>query len=491
MMLRRLVREESGVAMGLAIMTMVLVGIMGAGLLVFVNTDLTSVLQSNQGQKAFNLADGGVQIAKARLLTTNADFRSYDGITNLAANPPNPESAWSCGFWDSTNNVCTSAGRQLTNLDGDPDLDATVWIQYLIPSTTGDHLDDPDRAPELVPNPADPNPNYPAGKDYFKVISQGSEGGALRKVEAIYNTYDLGVPKAYYTPGNITLNGAAGSITNISLFAGGDVRNKGGDAVAGEDLAYGDWCQASYNTAARTGNPSWSPPIPPNAAGIGALGTVANKRPGRDFDGTTTPNFVGSTPSAPSTCDPSNTRSQITFPFKAGLPDIEALRTAAQSQSNGLGGDNYYEFTRNVDVVGSSPGPNDVKWPDNSLSSTVVFVKFDDIDDVLTWTIGGSAGGLSCSDPNYPIVRGTLVIENGRFTTSPSARTALKGAVVIKSAGPGTQVYSDSGSTCMQSFAIATGDITISGNVSPATQERGNSPGSYGITLWSWRELYK
>lgn len=475
---RRLVGDESGMALPLAIFVMVLVGVMGAGLLVFVSSSLTAVIQSNQGQKAFNFADAGVQIAKARLLTTNADYRSYDGVTNLTTDPPNPESPWSCGAWDSTNNVCTSPGRQLTNLDGNPDLDVTVWIQYLLPSTNSTHLSDPRYAPELVPS----GDNYPPGKDYFKVITLGSEGGALRKVEAIYNTYDLGVPKAYYTPGNITLNGAAGSITNISLFAGGNIGNKGGSAISGVDLAYGDWNKPPYNTTARGTAPTCSTTvggttITGKCAGAGAVGTVANKTSGRDFDVATTPKFIlKSSPDAP------QTSSQITFPFSAGLPDIEALRMAAQTQANGLGGDNYYEATSNRSVVGGSPGASDIRWPPNSLSSTVVFVKFDDISDVLTWNVSGT-----CTDNP---VRGTLVIENGTFTTSPN-KTPLRGSVVIKSGGPGQEVYKDAGNTCMQSFAVATGDITISGNVSPATQERGNSPGSYGIALRSWRELYQ
>ena len=460
-------------ALALAIMMVVLVGVMGAGLLVFVQSELDSVIESNKGQKAFNFSDAGIQIAKARLLTTNADFRSFDGITDLNTDPPNPESAWSCGVWNSTNNVCGSAGRQLKNLDSDPDLDATVWIQYLKPSITTADLSDPTHAPELVPSG---QTNYPPGKDYFRVISQGSEGGTVRKIEAIYNTYDLGVPKAYYTPGNITLNGNAGSITNISLFAGGSVDGSGGDAVTGEDLAYGNWCRSPFNTWQRG----------TTAAGIGALGSIANQRVGRDFDGVdpTDPDgadFVGSPSSMPSSCISVSSTGQLTFPFKASLPDIEALRTAAQSQSNGLGGDNYYEFTGDANVVGGSPGANDVPWPANSLSNTVVFVKFDSIGDRLTWNISGG-----CS--NNP-VRGTVVVEGGIFTTQPN-RTPLRGAVVITSAPSPTDVYTDSGNTCMQSFAIASGDIVIGGNVSPATQERGNSPGSYGINLWSWRECY-
>jgi hypothetical protein len=471
MMPGRLVREESGMTMALALMVMVLVGVMGAGLLVFVRNDLQSVLESNQGQIAFNLADAGAQTAKSHLFVSDADFRSYDGTTNLSANPPNPESPWSCGAWDATNKVCTAAGKQMTNLDGDPDLDATVWIQYLKPATTSAHLNDPRYAPELVPDPTAPSPNYPPGKDYFKVISSGKEGGARRTVEAIFNTHSLGVPKAYYTPGNITLSGGAGSITNISLFAGGNVDGKGGQAVVGEDYAYGNWCKSPFNTAARA----------TTGAGIGALGNVTNPVAGRDFDATSSPAFVGSVSGAPSSCGPASGRPQITFPFSAGLPDIEALRAAAQTQENGLGGDNYYELTTDESIVKAGAGVTKPVWPANAVSSTVVFVKFDDIGDKLTWNVGSH-----CSD--VP-VRGTLVVENGIFTTSPNA-TPLRGSIVIKSAPSPTDVYTDEGNTCMQSYAVATGDIQIKGNVDAATQERGNSPGSYGMRLWSWRECY-
>ncbi len=452
-MLGRLARDESGVAMALAVAVMVIVGVMGAGLLVFVRNDLASVLESNQGQRALNLADAGAQATKSHLYVTDADFRKYDGVTDLTANPPNPESSWSCGVWNASGG-CTAVGKQLTNLDGDPDLDATVWIQYLLPSTTTAELSQPTHAPELAPTG-----QHPVGKDYFKVISRGTEGNARRTVEAIYHTYSLNVPKAYYTPGNIRINGAAGSITNISLFAGGSVTGTGGPAVTGEDYAYGNWCRSPSNTASRA----------TTNAGSAALGTVANKVAGEDFDSTTSPPFVTSVPGVPSSCAPASTRPGMTLPFTPSLPDMEALKAAAQTQRNGIGGDNYYELTANEDVVAAAAGVTKPVWPANSVSSTVVFVKFDDIADVLTWKVGSGCSGAP--------VQGTLVIQNGRFTTSPN-RTPLRGSVVISSAGPGTEVYSDEGNTCMQSYAVATGDIVISGNVSPATQERGNSPGS-------------
>jgi hypothetical protein len=87
-------------------------------------------------------------------------------------------------------------------------------------------------------------------------------------------------------------------------------------------------------------------------------------------------------------------------------------------------------------------------------------------------------------------VRGTLVVENGTFTTQPS-KAPLRGAIIISGAGPGTLVYDDTGNTDMQSFVIASGDMKISGNVGAFTQERGNRPGFYGLNLWIWRELYQ
>ncbi len=77
-MIRRL-REERGMALGLAIIVVVVIGVMGAGLLTFVSTDLQAVAAVNRGEQAFGLAEAGVEVAKAHL-----------------ANDPSP-SDWSSG----------------------------------------------------------------------------------------------------------------------------------------------------------------------------------------------------------------------------------------------------------------------------------------------------------------------------------------------------------------------------------------------------------
>jgi type II secretory pathway component PulK len=66
-MIRRLLPEERGMALGLAIIVVVIVGVMGAGLLTFVATDLEAVLAVNRGEQAFELAEAGIEVAKAHL----------------------------------------------------------------------------------------------------------------------------------------------------------------------------------------------------------------------------------------------------------------------------------------------------------------------------------------------------------------------------------------------------------------------------------------
>ncbi len=66
-MIGRFARDESGVAMGLAVVMVALIGVMGAGLLTAVATDLHATIEANQGQRAFEMAEAGVEIAKARL----------------------------------------------------------------------------------------------------------------------------------------------------------------------------------------------------------------------------------------------------------------------------------------------------------------------------------------------------------------------------------------------------------------------------------------
>jgi hypothetical protein len=60
-------REERGVALGLAVIMVALMGVMAAGLLAFVAADLDALMEVNRGQQAFELAEAGIEVAKAHL----------------------------------------------------------------------------------------------------------------------------------------------------------------------------------------------------------------------------------------------------------------------------------------------------------------------------------------------------------------------------------------------------------------------------------------
>jgi len=64
---RRFVNEESGVTLVLSIIMIVLIGVMGAGLLTFVNTNMNTVIEENRGQRAFEVADAGIAAAERQL----------------------------------------------------------------------------------------------------------------------------------------------------------------------------------------------------------------------------------------------------------------------------------------------------------------------------------------------------------------------------------------------------------------------------------------
>jgi type II secretory pathway component PulK len=67
-------------ALGLAIIVVVIIGVMAAGLLTFVATDLQAVVEVNRGEQAFELAEAGVEVAKVHLANDSslADWSSEE-----------------------------------------------------------------------------------------------------------------------------------------------------------------------------------------------------------------------------------------------------------------------------------------------------------------------------------------------------------------------------------------------------------------------------
>ncbi len=469
----------------------VLIGVMGAGLLVFVRNDLEAVVEVNQGQTAMDIADAGVQAAKVQLLADKIpahydvdDTLSQvfiDPLCNIDVSDVYPGKEEGIERNPPTENWSPEAGGQTRTFAGGK---FTVTIRWM----TWDPLA-PDTCRAPVASLTDANPG---GTHYFKVVSTGvypeDGSGAKRRIETIYSTYDLNVPRAYYTPGPITISGSA-CVDSVSLFSLSNVTFNGsgtcpnsGTHMQGKDLYYKKWADTgdlldadSYpnrfnSTARETAD-----------AGIGTAGTITGSpRLGtRDFDSTTAPQFV-QTPSNP------QPTSQITFPFDLGSQP-EAARLCDEAKAQG----NYEEYT-------TTGNQSLTSWPDNSSHTTVVCKVFTNTssNNKLTWAVGGTedlpAPYEGCKGP---IKKGTLVIRGGNFATK--SNTALfQGIVVVRGAegSDATDLGSstDTGNTCLDGFVNATSEIKIAGSVRPSTSlEMAGRPGFYGVRTWGWRELYE
>jgi Tfp pilus assembly protein PilX len=506
-MVRRLARDESGMAMGLAIMVMVIVGVMGAGLLVFVRNDLEAVVEVNQGQKAFDIADAGVQTAKQQLLGDkipahyDVDDPANANYLNTGCNVDSADPGESIARVPAAENWSPEAGGQTRTFAGGSVTVTIRWLNPTNPPPGGMPVEC--QAPELeVP---------PMGTDYFKVVSTGRYGDATRRIETIYETYNSNVPRAYYTPGKINIRGSA-CISGVSLFSSfdsadgtpaidfdGDGGCAGGGHIEGPDLAYGAWNEppsSTYNTTARSGPTcsktlSGGTVVTKTCAGVAAVGEVQDSATGRlgtlDYDTTTSPRFVA-TPSSPPPAQPA---SEITFPFDvAAQPDPDQLCDEVRGTSNYI-----TENGTGVKQLNS--------WPTGSSYNTIVCYEFANANsnNELRWSVN-PPGATNISSGEYsgckePRQRGTLVVRGGGFTVAP--KTALfEGVVVVR--GPvdqdseisNTDETGLSGNTCLDGFVNSTGPITITGSVKPSgSVEVNNRPGFYGVRTWGWRELYE
>ena len=465
-MLVRFIRDESGIALGLAVIIILLVGVMGAGLLVFVRNDLEAVVEVNKGQKAFDIADSGVQVAKQQILS-DATRQHYD---RDHTNDCNPEIRLEAEDWSPSTTVYENPDCTGAEVEREPGVTRNfaggkfnVTIQCL------QQPDGPTGGTDTCSGVTEDAPGSVQASEqtYFKATSTGyypaDESGARRKIEVIYSTYELDVPKGFYSPNDIEVKDTA-SIRNVSLFSRADVTVSEGATIQGEDLSYGNW-RNEINPTARS----------VEAAGIGTTRTIyGSPEEGRDFDNGTDPQMV--TPAELG--DPGSQGDQITFPFDpAQQPDLDLLRDIAKSQEN------YHEFSTGPKSVGDDAGAG-VEWPDDSSLNTVVFVEYTRSgNNEVSWDVGDS-----CSeDPE----KGILVVENGSFNTTQNT-APLEGAMIVRG-GDYTDGESNdtAGNTCLNGFVNATGTIEISGDVElSAASNATNRPGFYGVRQWSWRECY-
>ena len=97
--------------LALAMIMIVIIGVMGAGLITFVNRDLNTVAEENRGQRAFEMADAGVRVAKRELNATvpptPTAYYHYDDTQDEVIGEPDNQWSWING------------GVTLNDLDGD------------------------------------------------------------------------------------------------------------------------------------------------------------------------------------------------------------------------------------------------------------------------------------------------------------------------------------------------------------------------------------
>ncbi len=226
---RRFVNEDSGMALPLAVIMIVLLGVMGAGLLTFVSRDLNTVAEQNRGQRAFELADAGVGVAKRQLtddcagdiLCTDSYDAARDGDGNIVdLTADDIQWSWLMG------------GVTLDDLDDDDNLTTVDSVHVAI--------------------------DFQANRNQFKVISTGTYGESKRKIEAIlkgvggsFGGEGIGHP-LYFTPSDITIEGNPADeiqLQGISMFTKGDIVMEGfSQGLAGSGCSKGDPVNAPFKT---------------------------------------------------------------------------------------------------------------------------------------------------------------------------------------------------------------------------------------------------
>ncbi|BBL78614.1 hypothetical protein RxyAA322_04680 [Rubrobacter xylanophilus] len=482
--IKDLLSDETGMTMGLAIMVMVLIGAMGAGLLLFVQRDLESVVETNRGQRALELADAGVQLAKQQLnRDPYATHYDVDDFLELDLSPvcniplgarildgvdlelfPRTGGDWSL----------EAGGITRRDLDGSPASDdsVTVTINWLSGSA------DPDDENESLCAAPENEP----GSEFFRVVSTGEYNGAKRRVEAIYEISRIGVPEGFFALQDVTVSGTA-NLTNTSIFSMGDVSVKNNARILGTDLAYKSWAATPLSPLTSYPNPYNVKPrrillLPNAAAGIGARGEISGGVPGRDYEHLAYPQ--------PNPPDPN----RMTFPFDPDAePDLNALRQVALEQEAETGEQHYYESSGGLLTIGT-----DVEWPSNSNHRTVIYIKFtgETGSNKVKWNVDGnctvnSLTGLITGD----IRRGTIVVEGGDFEMQGND-APFEGVVIVRGGTYTEGDYTGAGNSCLIGYANTSGNIEIRGNAAPTNLlPIATRPGFYRVELWSWRELYE
>lgn len=474
MIVGRLKNDESGIAMALAVIMIALIGAMGAGLLVFVSADLGIVVESNQGQRAFEMADSGVKAAKRQL---ESEMRAEKYNDNSAMGD---DSQW----------AKSKDGVTLRDLDGDGD--------------------DRDFVHVTIEN---------MNANSFRIVSTGEYGPARRRIEAYFRTRNLSIPMAYFT-GNAKNDSidvqSTAVIENMSLFSKGSVTIESGAQFIGEDLLYGDW-ENDFNETAR---PTDAPGIgttcyiivggrkncdgsgPPGLGGSAAEFGLGTKSYDITGDGTRYPGpqFVAS----PS--DPDNqTEDEITFPFDPATMDYEPdeegldprmsyLKELAIEQGNYFCNDaSDPDCVQNTAIVNNSGTDKKiVGWPGGSTYDTVVYIKYPTViggEPTLRKLLWQVPGECEVGD----VKRGVLIVDGANLNVQ--GNTAPFSGVTLAHGGraeSNADTFDSLPGSCWEGPVSSRGETTIQGRAGFFLTgiDPSDVSGLGGVQLQSWREVY-
>lgn len=523
-MIRRLTRDEAGMTMGLVVIMIVLIGVMGAGLLTFVQQDLNGVVQVNQGQRALEIADVGIEAARKHLADTDADPTHYrdDGLPG--ADPEDSE--WFEG----------ASPNKTLNFEGNT---VTVQIRYLEASGTPALAQQPDNAPEVL-SPAGAT-RYPQGRNYFRITAEGGNGDARRKVQAIYYTETIDFPVGFYATRDIDFGGNP-TVNGVSFFAGRCINNFSAANISGTDQAYGNWAVNPPGSANPGPNRYNSVARATNAAGVAALGSSTagtcqassgveytpngtargenNQKAGtatpqndygrRDYDRSSNTISVDMPPKSfkdrgnawgtaanPTQGQPTNV---ITFPFGRGTESsddqaIEKLRQRAEDQGRYITINPTTEGALNID---DSTGPNTparAVFPPDSNVNTVYFVEFSTSPQGSPITGAKGQANLVVGTPDG-LSEGTIVVVNGDLNPQGGgSRDTFQGVMIVRDpddTDTSTMEYISTGNPKINGYVNVEGDMQLSGDVNPFLPAilAGGIPNFYVTELWSWRECY-
>lgn len=290
-MIRRFARDESGITMAVTVFMVLLIGVMGAGLLTFVMSDLNSVIEVNKGQKAMDIAEAGVQAAKAHLRQDS--FREhYDTDTDGANDCVSPSGIrvgkenWGRAtyHWEPDPTPATSnPGECFTLVNNLANDTTTPWPEnYGVTRTLGGgrfhvaiecfkqapYAGTATTDPSCVGGAGDaPVPTIdPSDTKFYKITSTGYDtaagDGAIRRIEAVYTTSKRTyAPIAYWSPRDILFSGTR-CVSKMSFFSGRNIEGVTSGSGCGGSNPFGSGRMIAHRPPDAQGGGQF-PPLPP------------------------------------------------------------------------------------------------------------------------------------------------------------------------------------------------------------------------------------